>query len=280
MTKKAIIVVACAIAALFANGAANWKNLDDASYISGPKLAEGDLIGKVVLVYYWDTVAPTSFTYFPEVEKMWSAFKAKKFVAIGSFVGVKVDDKVKEAIKTNKVTFPVYHHFGIKPPAPGGPGHIFIVNHRGSVVVTSTNIKAVTEAVANAIGAIGMPISLCGDVELKKFKSLEKQLTLGKNVTSVLKSLEKQLKSKDSGISAEAQEIISAVERAKNDVKEDIALYREVDPAEAVKLINLFTKTWPKDDSVQEFKDAVPELKKAAAEKAKTAKEKGKKVST
>ena len=63
-------------------------------------------------------------------------------------------------------------------------------------------------------------------------------------------------------------------------MKEDIALYREVDPAEAVKLINLFTKTWPKDDSVQEFKDAVPELKKAAAEKAKTAKEKGKEVST
>ena len=35
MTKKAIIVAACAVAALFANGAANWKSLDDASYIFG-----------------------------------------------------------------------------------------------------------------------------------------------------------------------------------------------------------------------------------------------------
>ena len=93
---------------------------------------------------------------------------------------------------------------------------------------------------------------------------------------SVVKNLEKQLKSKDSNVVAEAQEIISAIDSAKSDVKEDIALYREADPAEAIKLINLFLKTWPKDDSAKEYKDAIGDLKKAAAEKAKAAKEKAK----
>ena len=59
-------------------------------------------------------------------------------------------------------------------------------------------------------------------------------------------------------------------------MKEDIELYREADPAEAIRLINLFLKTWPKDDSAKEYKDAIADLKKAAAERAKAAKEKAK----
>ena len=82
------------------------------------------------------------------------------------------------------------------------------------------------------------------------------------------------MKSKDSEISAEAQAIISAVESAKNDVKEDIATYREVDPAEALKLIQLYLKTWPDDTEADDYKAAMPELKKAAAGRAKEEKAK------
>ena len=38
MTKKTVVVAACALAALFANGAMKWKNFDDKSHLSGPKL--------------------------------------------------------------------------------------------------------------------------------------------------------------------------------------------------------------------------------------------------
>lgn len=279
MTKKTIVAAACAVAALFADGAAKWRNLDDKSHVSGPKLTESDLIGKAVLVFYWDASEDAGVKYLPEVEKVWKAFQTKKFQVVGNYVGAKDDAKVKELVQKNKVTFPVYYNFSLDPdPKVGFQKAPFfnVVNHRGVSVYGGAGVKDGTEKIVDAIGAIGMPISLCGDVTFKKFKSLEKQLALGKNVSSVIKSLEKQLKSKDPSIAAEAQEIISAIDGARDDVKEDIALYREADPSEAIKLINLFLKTWPKDDSAKEYKDAIADLKKAAAEKAKAAKEKAK----
>ena len=268
MTKKTVVVAACALSALFASGAAKWKNLDDKSHASGPKLTEADLLGKAVLVYYWDAAEADSLKYLSEVEKVWNSFKTKKFQVVGNYVGAKNDEKVKEAVQKHKVTFPVYYKFSLDPdPSPGfartpyfnGPG-----------------LKDGTEKIVNAISAIGMPIGLCDDVEFKKFKGMASQLKLGKNITNALKALEKKKSDKDPNVASEASEIISAIESAKNDVKEDIELYREADPAEAIKLIDLFVKTWPKDESAKEYKASVSELKKAAAEKAKAAKEKAK----
>ena len=279
MTKKTVVVAACALAALFANGAAKWKNLDDKSYVGGPKLTEADLLGKAVLVYYWDLSEETSVKYLPEVEKVWNSFKTKKFQVVGNYVGTKNDEKVKEAIQKNKITFPVYYNFSLDPdPKVGFQKAPFfnVVNHRGVSVLGKASVKEAIEGAVEAMGAIGMPISLCGDVEFKKFKGMAGQLKLGKNLTNVIKALEKKKADKDPNVASEAQEIISAVESAKDDVKEDIALYREADPAEAIKLIQLFMKTWPKDDSVKEYKEAIADLKKAAAEKAKAAKEKAK----
>lgn len=279
MTKKTIVVAACALSALFVNGAAKWKNLDDASHACGPKLTEADLLGKAVLVYYWDISDAESLKYLPEVEKVWNAFKTKKFQVVGNYVGAKNDEKVKEQVQKHKVTFPVYYKFSLDPdPSPGfaRTPYFSVVNHRGTGIYNGMGLKDGTEKIVNAISAIGMPISLCGDVELKKLKGMTGQLKLGKNVTNVLKALEKKRSDKDPNVASEASEIISAVESAKSDLKEDIELYKTADPAEAIKLIDLFIKTWPKDESAKEYKAGISELKKAAAEKAKAAKEKAK----
>ena len=279
MTKKTIIAAVCVAAALFANGAAKWKNLDDKSHVSGPKLTEADLLGKAVLVYYWDCSIDASVKYLPEVEKVWNSFKTKKFQIVGNYIGAKDDEKVKEAVQKNKVTFPVYYKFSLDPDPKVGwePVPYFnVVNHRGVSVLGKAGVTEAIEAAVNAIGAIGMPVSLCGDVEFKKFKGMAGQLKLGKNLTNILKTLEKKKADKDPNVSSEASEIISAVESAKDDIKSDIELYCEADPAEAIKLIQLFTKTWPKDDACQGFKEKMPELKEKAKEKAKADKEKAK----
>ena len=88
--------------------------------------------------------------------------------------------------------------------------------------------------------------------------------------------MEKETKNKDPNVASEAQEIISAIESARDDVKADIELYGKADPAEAIKLIQLFIKTWPKDDAVADLKVQIPELKEKAKEKAKADKEKAK----
>ena len=279
MTKKTIIAAVCVAAALFANGAAKWKNLDDKSHVSGPKLTEADLLGKAVLVYYWDCSIDASVKYLPEVEKVWNSFKTKKFQVVGNYVGAKDDEKVKEAVQKNKVTFPVYYKFSLDPDPKvqwEQVPYFNVVNHRGVSVLGKAGVKEAIEAAVEAIGAIGMPVSLCGDVEFKKFKGMAGQLKLGKNLTNILKTLEKKKADKDPNVSSEASEIISAVESAKDDIKSDIELYSEADPAEAIKLIQLFTKTWPKDDACQGFKEKMPELKEKAKEKAKADKEKAK----
>jgi len=278
MTKKTVVVAACALSALFASGAAKWKNLDDKSYVSGPKLTEADLLGKAVLVFYWDVADDRSVKYLPEVEKVWNEFKTKKFQVVGNYTGVKNDEKVKDAIQKNKVTFPVYYQFSLDPDPQTTKGvpYFNVVNHRGVSVLGKASAKEAIESAVEVMGAIGMPISLCGDVELKKFKGMAGQLKLGKNLTNVMKALEKKKADKDPNVASEASEIISAVESAKDDVKADIDLYKEADPAEAIKIIQLFMKTWPKDDSVVDMKEALPELKKAAAEKAKADKAKAK----
>ena len=276
--KKTILVAVCTLSALFASGAAKWKNLDDKAHVCGPKLTEADLLGKAVLVFYWDAADERSVKYLPEVEKVWSAFKTKKFQVVGNYTGVKNDEKVKDAVQKNKVTFPVYYQFSLDPDPQTikGVPYFNVVNHRGVSVLGKASAKEAIESAVEAMGAIGMPISLCGDVEFKKFKSLAGQLKLGKNLTNVIKQLEKKKADKDINVASEAQELLSAVESAKDDVKADIELYKEADPAEAIKLIQLFMKTWPKDDSVAEMKESLPELKKAAAEKAKADKAKAK----
>ena len=279
MTKKTIIAAVCVAAALFANGAAKWKNLDDKFHVSGPKLTEADLLGKAVLVYYWDASEDKSVKYLPEVEKVWNSFKTKKFQVVGNYVGTKNDEKVKELVQKNKVTFPVYYNFSLDPDPKVGwerVPYFNVVNHRGVSVLGKAGVKEATEAAVEAMGAIGMPVSLCGDVEFKKFKGMAGQLKLGKNLSTILKTLEKKKADKDPNVASEASEIISAIDSARDDVKSDIELYSEVDPVEALKLVQLFIKTWPKDDAVHELKEKIPELKEKAKEKAKADKEKAK----
>ena len=277
--KKATAVALCALAALCASGAMKWKNFDDKSHLSGPKLTEDDLLGKAVLLYYWDAADEASVKYLPEVEKVWDSFKTKKFAVIGTYGGAKDEAKIKAAVEKGKVTFPVYYKFSLDPDPKVGfakTPYFNVVNHRGVSVFGKAGVKEATEFAVEAISSIGMPVSLCGDVEFKKFKGLAGQLKLGKNVTNIMKTLEKKKGDKDPNVASEASEIISAIESARDDIKADIELYSEVDPSEALKLVQLFIKTWPKDDSSHELKEKVPELKEKAKEKAKADKEKAK----
>ena len=278
MTKKTVVAAACVLAALFASGAAKWKNLDDKSHVSGPKLTEEDLLGKVVCVYFWDHADDKSVELLKDVEKTWAAFKTKPFVLVGTYVGMSANEKVKETVEKNKVTFPVYKSFTPDPPPTRSKTPYFcVLNHRGVAVYTNNGLKDATGALVEAItDMVGTP-SLCRDVTFKKYKSLEKQLVLGKSVANVVKTLTKEAqKAKDPVVAAEAQEILSAIDSAKDDVKGDIEVYSKVNPAEAIRLIGLFSKTWPKDDACAGYKESIAELKKAAAEKAKADKAKAK----
>jgi thiol-disulfide isomerase/thioredoxin len=277
MNMKKIVLLAIGCASAFGAVGAEWVGLDEASYIAGPKITPADLVGKVVLVDKWGLNCPPCRALLPQMQKYWSAFASKGFVLIGSHRQEKKMDELKKLIGDNKLTYPIYQGAGIKnePPSHSLP-FMYVVNHRGQVVYQGRSEREIAEALQEAILARNLPPSLCGDVELKKFKPLANQLMLGKNISAIVKKLEKTAeKSKNAEEASEAKALIAAIEEAKRLINDDIGVLKQSDPEKALQLAALYIKTFPKDETAKELKSAMPELRAAvkefkAAEKAKS----------
>ena len=268
---KTLIALAGLVCPLFLN-AGIWANLDDDHHYSGPKLTEKDLEGKVVFVDNWGVNCPPCRALLPRMQELWTHFDQKKFVLVGSHRQGKSPEKVAELVKANRLTFPIYEHFSLAEGAPEFRAipFIYVVNHRGRVVYSGHDEREATEALVTAIADIGQPISLCSGVTLpKRYKSLAKKMRLGSSITADVKRLEKEAAGKNARMAEEAKAILDAIEKAKNEVKEEISAVSARKPAEAVVLIKQFMKTWPKDGA--EYKGRLVELQKLANEEKKAA---------
>ena len=69
----------------------------------------------------------------------------------------------------------------------------------------------------------------------------------------------------------EAKAILDAIEKTRGEVKDEIAAVKKRNPAEALKMMKDFLKTWPKEGA--EYKEDIAALQKQVdAEKAAAAK--------
>lgn len=247
------VAFACTVALRAEEGL--WTGLGEDAHVMGPTVSEESLSGKVVFV---DT------TFEPRIEQIWSSFKTKKFVTVGS---------VRESRKLpSGITYPVYKRFGL---ASGDPNtRMFVVNERGRVVYAGSGDREATEAIVNAISSIGAPVSLTGSVPLSAFKSMEKKLKLGKNIKSDMTTLQNAVKKAgaksaskvDRAKGSEASQLLRAIADARADAQHEIAFAIKRNPAEALKLIKEFTVTFPEEG--KGYKEMIPEL----TERAKAAK--------
>lgn len=266
--------------------AVSWKGLTDANWYSGPKITEADLAGKVVMVDKWGVNCPPCRALLPKMQDVWQSFKNKNFILLGSHCQGRSEAKVKELVKTNKLTFPIYDWAGLAEGEPSSRGipFLYVVNHRGKVVYSGHNHNMAIEAAQAAILALDLPPTLLGDVVIEKgspYKSLEKQLILGKNVTSIVKKLEKDVKNAEKRSAKQADKdnaevasrILAAIEEARREIPAEIERKKSSNPPDALELLINYSKTFPKDSV--ELKKQIPELRKAAAEwkKAEKAKE-------
>ena len=117
MNMKILLVSVAALLCLNASAVA-WKNLDEASHYSGPKLTEADLAGKVVLVDCWGVRCPPCRALLPRMEKLWKSFKNKPFVLVGSHCQGRQDEAVRKLVEENGLTYPIYERFGLAEGAP------------------------------------------------------------------------------------------------------------------------------------------------------------------
>lgn len=266
--------------------AVSWKGLADANWYSGPKITEADLAGKVVMVDKWGVNCPPCRALLPKMQDVWQSFKNKNFILLGSHCQGRSEAKVKELVKTNKLTFPIYDWAGLAEGEPSSRGipFLYVVNHRGKVVYSGHNHNMAIEAVQAAILALDLPPTLLGDVVLEKrspYKTFEKQLVLGKNISAVVKRLEKDVKNAEKRAAKQsdkdnaevAAKILAAIEEARREIPAEIELKKNSNPEDALELLINYSKTFPKDSV--ELKKQIPELRKAAAEwkKAEKAKE-------
>ena len=274
--KKLILPLAGLLCPFILN-AGIWANLDDDHHYSGPKLTEKDLDGKVVLVDCWGVKCPPCRALLPRMQEIWTHFDQKKFVLIGSHCQGKNPEAVKELVDANKLTYPIYERFGLAEGAPEFRAipFLYVVNHRGRITYSGHDEREATEALVTAIGDVGMPISLVQGVSLpKRYKSFSKKMRLGATIAGDVKKLEKEAAGKNARMAEEAKSILDAIEKAREEVKEEIAAVKKRNPAEALKLMKDFLKTWPKEGA--EYKEEIAALQKqinaekAAAAAAKT----------
>lgn len=282
---KKILVLFAAIATLGAN-AVSWKGLDESNWYSGPKITEADLAGKVVMVDKWGVFCPPCRALLPKMQEIWKSFKGKNFILLGSHCQGRKEAEVQNLVKANKLTFPIYDWAGLAEGEPRSSGipFLYVVDHRGKVVYSGHNHNMALEAAQAAILALDLPPTLLGDVVIEKgspYKSLEKQLILGKNVTSIVKKLEKDVKNAEKRSAKQADKdnaevasrILAAIEEARREIPAEIERKKSSNPPDALELLINYSKTFPKDSV--ELKKQIPELRKAAAEwkKAEKAKE-------
>lgn len=259
---------------LSARALPNWKNLDDAHWVSGPKLSEADLEGKVVLVDEWGVNCPPCRELLPTMEKVWRAFKNKPFILLGSHRQRATTEEMKALLDANKITYSVYQAAGVEgEPQNSYIPFMYVLDHRGRIIYQGNNEREAREAFICALDRVGQPPDLVGSVILKHYKSYEKRLVLGQPVKMIRGTLENDVKrlsalkkreQKDNEKLAEARGLLAAIATAREDVAADIDAVREKNPLEACRLAKLFIVTFPEEGA--QLKADLPALIQAAKE--------------
>ena len=133
-----------------------WKGLEPENWYCGKKLTEKSLDGKIVMVYVFSESSEDSVALLPRIENVWSAYKSKPLVVLGSHRGGK-SAKVANLIRKSKVTFPVYEDAGrTKEPGAGGRYPIvYVVDDSGQMIYRGRSDLEATEAVVTAIPNVG-----------------------------------------------------------------------------------------------------------------------------
>lgn len=251
--------------------AAGWKGISEEDYIAGPHIkSPASLVGKVVLVDEWGYRCPPCRALLPRLEQIWESFRNQPFVLIGSHRQGRNEEAVKELVEKNDIHYPIYQGAGLaegEPDNGGGIPFLYVVNHRGKIVYSGRSERDATEAIVNALGEVGKLPSMTEGVNLIKFKSVEKNLVIGKPVKNIVAKLEAASKSKNASVAEEASALLTAIDKARGELQEEIDYVKDCDAKEALRLIKLMKATWPKE-AEEAYKAQVPALLAKAKEQA------------
>ena len=253
-----------------------WEGLTDENYISGPKITERSILGKVVLVHVIDT-SEMGLRSADRVEALYKSHDKNRFIVVGSWPKEKDGAVEAMAATKKKFSYPIYKDFKLasdKEKRPGGAA--YVVNPFGKVMVGTGEHSGISpdfeQILVETITMVGAAPNIAPGVTLEKYKSLKTKLKLGVNLKSVIKQLEKDVaaaekKTATAQIKAKAEEasaILSAIKDGKAEIYENANALADVNPVAALDLLTKYLKSFPDENA--DNKEKLAELKAKAAE--------------
>lgn len=222
-------------------------NLNDASHVSGPKLTEKQLEGKVLAVEVWGKSCPPCLNSLPHMAKLHKEIAKLPVVLIGSHCQGRDDEQVKEILKKAGCEYSVYQFFKVEDE-PRGPGipYAYVVSPKGEIVWHGHPLKGFAEAVKDEAKKVPkmVPGSLVNGVEAKYCKDMIRRLVVGSNVEGALKQLEARA-AKGGAAGEEAQALIDRCTAWADAAEEEIRANLESCPSKALVTGKRFLRTFP-----------------------------------
>ncbi len=228
-----------------------FRNLNDESHLSGPKLTEDQLKGKVIVVEAWGIRCPICHNIMKESGNLQRELaKDPNVVFIYSHCQQRNNDQILSLLKKYNYTGPVYQAFGVVG-APGFNGipFAYVYDHKGELVWSgypANRMSEFSKVIKDAAKAVPKltPGSLVAGMDIVHNKNVLRALVAGKNVESTLRQL--QAKAKRGGEAGEeAQAIIERCETWCTLIEEEISSSLDTTPSKALMSFKLYQRTFP-----------------------------------
>jgi thiol-disulfide isomerase/thioredoxin len=249
---KRISLLLLALLSFSALHAVSFHGINDDAHISGPKLNEKDLEGRVIAVEIWGYQCPPCRASLPHMAKLAKSYeKDPRVVIIGSHCQDRNESGILSLLQKSGCEYPVYQGAGVDgaPPAGGIP-FAYVVNHKGQFVWSgfpSSDFAGFEKAIANALKAVPkLPEgSLLVGLEINYCKDVMKRIVAGQNIESVLRQLETRV-GRGGEAGKEAQMILDRCEAWANETEAAIRAAMEAFPSKAIAQAQVYTRTYPK----------------------------------
>ena len=232
--------------------AIGFTNLSDGAHLSGPKLTEKALQGRVIAVEVFGYQCPPCRASLPHMAKLADSYKKDPRVAIiGSHCQNRDEPAILKLLASNKCEYPVYQSFDVHgAPAAGGIPFAYVVNHKGEFVWQGnpySQFSAFESAIATALKALPKlpPNSLLVGLDIQHCKDVAKRIVAGQNIESVLRQLQTRAE-RGGPAGEEATAIIDRCNEWADDTEAAIRTAMETYPSRAIAEAQIYTRTLPK----------------------------------
>ncbi len=161
MNFKWLFFYSCVVFTLALSGA-EWGNVTPENHIGGRMASNGYLRGKVVLLDVRDYSNDQDEAEMKQIQDIWTAYKSKSFVAIGSNSASDSSDAARELVKRLSLTYSIYDNVkhsedGVESKLPNG---VYVFDSIGRKIYFGNSPRMAMGIVGTAIFSSRIPSSV------------------------------------------------------------------------------------------------------------------------